>query len=171
MHFLFVSSINAYKCHIINFLLTSVRIEKYRTSVFLYKPRPTPYGLGLSKKNSVRYFIVQTSRSVNKKLIMLTLSVILCDRCFDPVWRLNLVAINLKNMHRNKLIQILYGVSSLRESSKFPLKLFRIQNFWTRHETEKIYYRICRCVCKQQHESGTKTFRYGDDESENQGRN
>jgi hypothetical protein len=48
--FLFVSSISAYKYHIrhiINFLLTSllgmyqVCKEKYRTSVFLYKPRPT----------------------------------------------------------------------------------------------------------------------------------
>jgi hypothetical protein len=28
------------------------------------------------------------------------------------------------------------------------------------------YYRICRCVCKRQHESGTKTFRFRD-ESEN----
>ena len=61
MHFLFVLKYtNAYKCHIINFLLInkkfiiwhlyafrgynlacSVCTKKYRTSVFLYKPRPT----------------------------------------------------------------------------------------------------------------------------------
>jgi hypothetical protein len=28
-------------------------------------------------------------------------------RYFDPVWRFNLIAVNLKNIHRNKLIQIL----------------------------------------------------------------
>ena len=47
----------------------SVYTEKYRTSVLLYKPRPT--GSVCSKKTSVRYFSVQTSRSVNKKLIIL----------------------------------------------------------------------------------------------------
>jgi hypothetical protein len=60
-----------YKCHIINFLLTSlasVCTEKYRTSVFLYKPRPT--GSVCTKKTSVRYFSVQTSHSVNKKLFI-----------------------------------------------------------------------------------------------------
>jgi hypothetical protein len=38
-------------------------------------------------------------------------------RCFDPVWRLNLIAIHLKNIHRNKLIQILYGKPFTREFS------------------------------------------------------
>ena len=38
-------------------------------------------------------------------------------RCFDPVWRLNLIAINLKNIHWNKLIQILYGKPFTREVS------------------------------------------------------
>jgi hypothetical protein len=40
-------------------------------------------------------------------------------RCFDPVWRLNLIAINLKNIHqiRNKLIQILYGKPFTQEFS------------------------------------------------------
>ena len=41
--------------------------EKYRTSVFLYKPRPK--GSVCTKKTSVRYLSVQTSRSVNKKLL------------------------------------------------------------------------------------------------------
>jgi hypothetical protein len=41
-------------------LACSVCTEEYRTSVFLNKPRPT----GL-----VRYFFVQTSRLVNKKLL------------------------------------------------------------------------------------------------------
>jgi hypothetical protein len=40
--------------------------EKYRTAVFLYKPRPT--GSVCSKKTSVQYFSVKTLRSVNKKL-------------------------------------------------------------------------------------------------------
>ena len=38
-------------------------------------------------------------------------------RCFDPGWQLNLIAINLKNIHRNKLIQILYGKPFTREFS------------------------------------------------------
>ena len=42
--------------------------EKYRTSVFLYKPRPT--GSVCTKKTSVQYFSVKTSRSVNKKLLL-----------------------------------------------------------------------------------------------------
>jgi hypothetical protein len=41
--------------------------EKYRTLVFLYKPRPT--GSVCTRKSSIRYFSVKTSRSVNKKLI------------------------------------------------------------------------------------------------------
>jgi hypothetical protein len=48
---------------------------------------------------------------------------------------------------------------------KFP-QTFRIQSLWHETETEKIYYRIRRCVCERQHESGTKTFRFRD-ESEN----
>jgi hypothetical protein len=48
-------------------LACSACTEKYRTSVFLYKPRPL--GSVCTKKTSVRYFSVQTSRSVNKKLI------------------------------------------------------------------------------------------------------
>jgi hypothetical protein len=42
--------------------------EKYRTLVFLYKPRPTDSVC--AKKTSVRYFSVEISRSVNKKLIV-----------------------------------------------------------------------------------------------------
>jgi hypothetical protein len=38
-------------------------------------------------------------------------------RCSDPVWRLNLIAINLKNIHRDKLVQILYGKPFAREFS------------------------------------------------------
>jgi hypothetical protein len=63
---LFVSSINVYKLFI--YLACSVCAEKYRTSVFLYKPRPT--GSVCTKKTSVRYFSVQTSHSVNKKLFI-----------------------------------------------------------------------------------------------------
>jgi hypothetical protein len=70
MHFLFVSSINAYKCHIIIKLFINltclVLTEKYRTLVFLYKPRPTDSVC--TKKTSVRYFSVKTS---HKKLIFL----------------------------------------------------------------------------------------------------
>ena len=60
-----------YKCHIINILACSVCTEKYRTSVFFYKPRPT--GSVCTEKTSVRYFSVQTSRSVNKKLLIVRL--------------------------------------------------------------------------------------------------
>ena len=49
-------------------LACSIFTEKYRTSVFLYKPRPT--GSVCTKKTSVRYFSVKTSRSVNKKLVI-----------------------------------------------------------------------------------------------------
>jgi hypothetical protein len=38
-------------------------------------------------------------------------------RCFHPVWQLNLIAINLENIHRNKLIQIIYGKPFIREFS------------------------------------------------------
>jgi hypothetical protein len=93
-------------------------------------------------------------------------------RCFDPVWRLNLIAINLKNIHRNKLIQILYGKAVYTRvfsgfkcfpDTKFP-QTFPDSKFSdpTRTENEKVYYRICRCVCKQQHKSGSKTFRFRD---------
>ena len=59
------------ECHIINFLLTSLARSVQRNIVarsFLYRPRPTDSVC--TKKTSVRYFSVQTSRSVNKKLIM-----------------------------------------------------------------------------------------------------
>jgi hypothetical protein len=46
----------------------SVCTQKYRTSVFLYKPHPTD--MVCTKKIPVRYFSVQTSHSVNKKLII-----------------------------------------------------------------------------------------------------
>jgi hypothetical protein len=49
-------------------LACSVCTDKYRTSALLYKPRPT--GSVYTKKTLVRYFSVQTSRSVNKKLII-----------------------------------------------------------------------------------------------------
>ena len=78
-----------YKCHINNKLLInlacSVCTEKYGTSVFLYKPRPT--GSVCTKKTSVRHFSVQTSRSVNKKLvftgmpIMKTFTLFKCRKC------------------------------------------------------------------------------------------
>jgi hypothetical protein len=48
-------------------LACSVCTDKYWTSVVLYKPLPT--GSVYTKKTLVRYFSVQTSRSVNKKLI------------------------------------------------------------------------------------------------------
>ena len=38
-------------------------------------------------------------------------------RCFDPVWRLNLIAIHLKNILRNNSIQIIYGKPFTREFS------------------------------------------------------
>ena len=46
----------------------------------------------------------------------------LIKRCFDHVWRLNLIAINMKNTHRNKLIQF-FTESRLHEfspDSMFP---------------------------------------------------
>ena len=59
-------------------------------------------------------------------------------RCFDPVWRLNLIATNLKNIHRNKLIRVLYGKPFAREFSPgiqmFPHTKFWIQSCRTRHE-------------------------------------
>jgi hypothetical protein len=55
-------------------LACSVFTEKYRTSVFLYKPRPT--GSVCTKETSVRYFSVKTSRSVNKKLINLAIGLL-----------------------------------------------------------------------------------------------
>jgi hypothetical protein len=72
-------------------------------------------------------------------------------RCFHPVWRLNLIAINLKKIHQNELIRILYRkpLNYTRIFSWFKRfgiqsshKLFGIQSFQTRHKTEKIYYRI-----------------------------
>jgi glucosamine 6-phosphate synthetase-like amidotransferase/phosphosugar isomerase protein len=54
MHFLFVSSINAYiyKCHIINFLLNSLAHYEYRgiSDLGLFV-QTSPYGLGLYKKD------------------------------------------------------------------------------------------------------------------------
>jgi hypothetical protein len=95
-------------------------------------------------------------------------------RCVDPVWRLNLIAIHLTNIHRNKFIQILYGKPFTREFSpdsnvsgyEVPTNFsgFKVSGQGTK--TEKIYYRIRRCMCKRQHESGTKTFQFRD-ESEN----
>ena len=67
------------KRHIINFFITpynklfinlacSVCTDKYCTSVILYKSRPT--GSVYTKKTLVRYFSVQASCSVNKKLLI-----------------------------------------------------------------------------------------------------
>ena len=54
------------KCHIINYLLTSLARSVQRN----IRPRSfvqtSPYGLSLYKKTSVWYFFVQTSHSVNK---------------------------------------------------------------------------------------------------------
>jgi hypothetical protein len=50
MHFLFVSSINVYKCHIINFLLTSLGIYREISDLGLFV-QTSPYGLGLYKKD------------------------------------------------------------------------------------------------------------------------
>jgi hypothetical protein len=51
-HVLFVSSINAYKCHIINFLLTSLAGYMCRErSDFDLFVQTSPYGLGLYKKD------------------------------------------------------------------------------------------------------------------------
>ena len=58
-------------------LASSVRTEKYRTSVFLYKPHPT--GSVCTKETSVRYFSVHTSRLVNDKLIILDSLVGVCS--------------------------------------------------------------------------------------------
>jgi hypothetical protein len=85
--------------------------------------------------------------------------VILCDVLTLMAVEFN-SSINLKNIHLNKLIQILYGFKCFRTRSSH--KMFRIQTFRTRHETEKVYYRIRRCVCKRQQEYGTKTFRVRD---------
>jgi hypothetical protein len=52
MHFLFVASINAYKCHIINFLLTSLLLGIYwEISDLGLFVKTSPYGLGLYKKD------------------------------------------------------------------------------------------------------------------------
>jgi hypothetical protein len=67
-------NINRYNKLFIN-LACSVCTEKYRTKVFLYKPRPT--GSVCTKMTSVRYFSVQTSCSVNKKLIKIELKITL----------------------------------------------------------------------------------------------
>ena len=72
MHFLFVSSINAYKCHIINFLLTSLAWSLQRN----IGPWSLCTNLALrawsvQKKISVRYFSVKTSRSVNGNMAAL----------------------------------------------------------------------------------------------------
>ena len=92
-------------------------------------------------------------------------------RCFDPVWRLNLIAIHLKNIHRNKLIQILYGKPFTREFSpdsnvsgyKVSTFFSRIQGFRIRPTTEMIFHRIRRCMCKRMYESDAKTFRFCDE--------
>ena len=63
MHFLFDSSMNAYKCHIVNCLLTSLARYVQRN----IGPRPT--GSVCTKKTWLRYFSVQTLRAVNKKLL------------------------------------------------------------------------------------------------------
>ena len=49
-------------------LACSVCTGNYRTSAFSYWPRPA--GSICTKNTSVRYFSVQTSRSVNKKLLL-----------------------------------------------------------------------------------------------------
>jgi hypothetical protein len=51
--------------------VTSVRQGlSIRTTLGTRLVQTSPYVLGLYKKTSVRYFSVQTSRSVNKKLIL-----------------------------------------------------------------------------------------------------
>ena len=70
MHFLFVSSINAI-LHIINFLLTSLAWYVQRNIGPLSFCTNLPLrARSRQKKRSVRYFSVQTSRSVNKKLLI-----------------------------------------------------------------------------------------------------
>jgi hypothetical protein len=56
-------------CTTLLILLTSVCTEKYMTSVFLYKPRPAG-SVCTEKTNKKQYFSEQTSRSVNKKLLI-----------------------------------------------------------------------------------------------------
>jgi hypothetical protein len=86
MHFLFVSSINAYKCHIINFLLTSLARYVQRN----IGPRSFCTNLALrarSVQKSPRSDIalyMQTSRSVNKKKVILKINT--RSRC-DVVYR------------------------------------------------------------------------------------
>jgi hypothetical protein len=99
------------------------------------------------------------------------LSDIMRCSCFYPVWQLNLIAINLKNIHRNKLIQILYGKPFTRvfslDSNVFgyevPTNLsgFKVSGHGTK--PRRFTHRIRRCVCKRQHESGTKTLRFRDE--------
>jgi hypothetical protein len=69
-------------------------------------------------------------------------------RYFDPVWRLNLIEINLKKytetnwfgfFTESRLHESFLVIIQMFPDTKFPLKLFRIQSFRTRHETEKIY--------------------------------
>ena len=99
------------------------------------------------------------------------LSDIMRCSCFYPVWQLNLIAINLKNIHRNKLIQILYGKPFTRVFSldsnvsgyEVPTNLsgFKVSGHSTK--PRRFTHRIRRCVCKRQHESGTKTLRFRDE--------
>ena len=65
-------------------LTCSVSTGKYWTSVFLYKPRPTCSVC--TKKTSIRYFSVQTSRSVNNKKL-------LTYQCLTPIKRKNKVVV------------------------------------------------------------------------------
>jgi hypothetical protein len=64
-----ISCVNAYKCHIINFLLTSLAWTLQRNI------EPRPRGSVCTKKTSVRYFSVKTSRSVNKLKITLLMRI------------------------------------------------------------------------------------------------
>ena len=91
-------------------------------------------------------------------------------RCFDPVWRLNLIAIHLKNIHRNKLIQILYGKPFTREFSPDSnvsgykvSTFFPDSRFWDTSYNRDDFHRIRRCMCKRMYESDAKTFRFYDE--------
>ena len=103
-------------------------------------------------------------------------------RSFDPVWRLNPITIKLKTYTginlfgfctENRFHQSFLRTQMFPDTNyevpghqRFRIQSFQIQSFRGRHGTEKIYYQIRRCVCKRQHESGTKTFQFRD-ESEN----
>jgi ribosomal protein L33 len=126
-------------------LACSVCTEKYRTSVFLYKPCPT--GSVCTKKTSVRYFTVQTSRSVSKKLIIFYLSgqSSVCwtwysGICWQSVCRWNVVQFwdkgNYSCWESDVVVPILAELVK-----QFPSSLNQLRIFWDR------FYAVVSNLC------------------------